>query len=109
MATALAILAVVTAISLLTASSDRGLVTSAFAQGVSPKMHLEEGIKSLKSGDNQGALMHLNEANKGLASSSSSSDQTAKMHLDEGIKAVKANDNQGALMHLNAADKALSG
>ena len=66
MATALAILAVVTAISLLTASSDRGLVTSAFAQGVSPKMHLEEGIKSLKSGDNQGALMHLGIADKTL-------------------------------------------
>jgi hypothetical protein len=35
---------------------------SAFAQTITPKMHLEEGIKALKSGDNQGALMHLNEA-----------------------------------------------
>jgi hypothetical protein len=77
--------------------------TPAFAQGVTPKMHLEEGIKALKAGDTQGALMHLNEADKGI------SDQSAKMHLDEGIKAVKANDNQGALMHLDVADKALSG
>lgn len=77
--------------------------TPAFAQGVTPKMHLEEGIKALKAGDTQGALMHLDEANKGI------SDQSAKMHLDEGIKALKANDNQGALTHLDAADKALSG
>ena len=75
----------------------------AFAQEVTPKMHLEEGIKALKSGDTQGALMHLDEADKGI------SDQSAKMHLDEGIKALNANDNQGALMHLDAADKALSG
>jgi ABC-type spermidine/putrescine transport system permease subunit I len=34
----------------------------AFAQGMTPKMHLEEGIKALKSSDNQGALMHLNAA-----------------------------------------------
>ena len=82
--------------------------TPAFAQTITPKMHLEEGIKAVKADDNQGALMHLDAADKGLASSSSS-DQTAKMHLDEGIKAVKANDKQGALMHLDAADKALSG
>jgi hypothetical protein len=49
----------------------------AFAQGVTPKMHLEEGIKALKAGDTQGALMHLDEAGKGL------SDQSAKMHLDK--------------------------
>src|ERR687886_615269 len=75
----------------------------AFAQGVTPKMHLEEGIKALKAGDQQGALMHLNEADKGI------SDQSAKMHLDEGIKALKGGDQQGALMHLGAADKALGG
>jgi hypothetical protein len=77
--------------------------TPAFAQGVTPKMHLEEGIKALKAGDTQGALTHLDEADKSI------SDQSAKMHLDEGIKALKANDNQGALTHLDAADKALSG
>jgi hypothetical protein len=77
--------------------------TPAFAGPISPKAHLEEGIKALKAGDTQGALTHLNAADQGL--SSSSSDQSAKMHLDEGIKALKANDNQGALMHLNAADQ----
>src|SRR6188472_4714915 len=73
----------------------------AFAQGMTPKMHLEEGIKALKAGDNQGALMHLSAADQGL---SSSSDQSAKMHLGEGIKAVKSGDQQGALMHLGVAD-----
>ena len=33
---------------------------SAFAQTITPKMHLDEGIKALKNGDNQGAMMHLN-------------------------------------------------
>src|SRR5918911_1529039 len=75
----------------------------AFAQGMTPQMHLEEGIKALKAGDNQGALTHLSAADQGLT------DQTAKFHLDEGIKAVKAGDNQGALMHLGAADQALGG
>ena len=32
---------------------------SAFAQTITPKMHLDEGIKALKANDNQGALMHL--------------------------------------------------
>jgi Flp pilus assembly protein TadD len=77
--------------------------TQAFAQGMTPQMHLEEGIKALKAGDNQGALTHLSAADQGLT------DQTAKFHLDEGIKALKAGDNQGALMHLGAADKALGG
>ena len=77
-----------------------------FATPLSPKVHLEEGIKALRSGDSQGALMHLSVADQGL---SSSSDQSAKMHLDEGIKALKAGDTQGALMHLNAADQALGG
>ena len=79
----------------------------AFATPLSPKVHLEEGIKALRSGDSQGALMHLSVADQGL--SSSSSDQSAKMHLDEGIKAIKASDTQGAMMHLQAADQALGG
>jgi len=99
------LLSAVLALSIL-AKADFG--PSAFAQTITPKMHLDEGIKALKANDNQGALMHLNEADKGLASSSSS-DQSAKMHLDEGIKALKANDNQGALMHLGVADQILSG
>jgi len=77
--------------------------TSAFAQGMTPKMHLEEGIKALKAGDTQGGLMHLNAADQGL------SDQSAKMHLEQGIKALQGGDQQGALMHSGAADEALGG
>jgi hypothetical protein len=99
----LLLLSAVLAVSVL-AKADFG--APAFAQGMTPKMHLEEGIKALKAGDNQGALMHLGAADQGL---SSSSDQSAKMHLDEGIKALKAGDNQGALMHLGIADQALGG
>ena len=43
----------------------------AFAQSA-PKMHLDQGIKALESGDNQGAKMHLNAADQALAGSSSS-------------------------------------
>jgi hypothetical protein len=77
--------------------------TPAFAQGMTPQMHLEEGIKALKAGDSQVALTHLSAADQGI------SNQSAKFHLDEGIKAVKSGDQQGALMHLGAADKALGG
>jgi hypothetical protein len=94
------ILLAVLALSLL-AKANFG--ATAFAQGMTPKMHLEEGIKALKSGDKQGALMHLSAADQGL----SSSDQSAKMHLEKGIEALKSGDNQGALMHLDLADKAL--
>jgi len=97
------ILSAILALSVI-AKSDFG--TTAFAQGMTPKMHLEEGIKALKAGDNQGALMHLGAADQGLTSPS---DQSAKMHLDQGISALKAGDNQGALMHVGAADQALGG
>jgi hypothetical protein len=43
--------------------------TSAFAQGMTPKMHLDEGIKALKAGDQQGALMHLGAADEALGGS----------------------------------------
>jgi hypothetical protein len=46
------------------AKSDFG--APAFAQGVTPKMHLDEGIKALKAGDQQGALMHLGVADQAL-------------------------------------------
>jgi hypothetical protein len=80
----------------------------AFAQGMTPKMHLEEGIKALKSSDNQGALMHLNAADKLLVEIHvPASAQSAKMHLDEGIKALQSGDTKGALMHLNIANQTL--
>ena len=99
---------IVSAVLALSVSTKSDFITSAFGQDVTPKIHLEEAIKALKSGNNKGAMTHLTEADKGITGSSSS-DQTAKMHIDEGMKAVKANDNQGALMHLGTADKALGG
>ena len=42
----------------------------AFAQTLTPKAHLDEGIKALKSGDNQGAMMHLNIADQALGGTS---------------------------------------
>ena len=41
----------------------------AFAQS-SAKMHLDQGIKALESGDNQGAKMHLDAADQALGGSS---------------------------------------
>jgi hypothetical protein len=60
------LLSAVLALSLL-AKADFG--TPTFAQGMTPKMHLEEGIKALKAGDNQGALMHLGVADQVLGGS----------------------------------------
>ena len=42
---------------------------SAFAETITPKMHLDEGIKALKANDNQGALMHLGVADQILSGS----------------------------------------
>jgi hypothetical protein len=58
------LLSAILALSVL-AKSDFG--TPAFAQGMTPKMHLDEGIKALKAGDNQGALMHSGVADQALA------------------------------------------
>jgi len=88
----------------IVAQANFKVIPSAYAQNMTPKMHLEEGIKALKSGDNQGAMMHLDAAEQGLTSAS---DQSAKMHLDQGIQALKNGDNQGAMMHLDAADQSL--
>ena len=41
----------------------------AFAQSA-PKMHLDQGIKALDSGDTQGAKMHLNAADQALGGTS---------------------------------------
>jgi hypothetical protein len=61
-------------------------------------MHLDAGIKALQSGDTNGALMHLQQADKTLTGA-------AKMHLDAGIKALQSGDTNGALMHLQQAQK----
>jgi len=73
------------------------------------KMHLDEGIKVLKTGDTRGALMHLHISDKILSGITSSSAQTGRMHLDEGIKVLKTGDIKGALMHLHISDKILGG
>ena len=73
------------------------------------KMHLDEGIKVLKTGDIKGALMHLHISDKILSGSTSSSAQTGRMHLDEGIKVLKTGNIKGALMHLHISDKILGG
>jgi hypothetical protein len=57
------LLSAVLAMSVL-AKADFG--APAFAQEMTPKMHLEEGIKAVKAGDNQGALMHLSAADQAL-------------------------------------------
>ncbi|MFL6315820.1 MAG: hypothetical protein ACJ73C_03645 [Nitrososphaeraceae archaeon] len=61
------IISAILALSVL-AKSDFG--TPAFGEldhAMTPKMHLEEGIKALKAGDNQGALMHSGVADQALA------------------------------------------
>ena len=73
------------------------------------RMHLDEGIKVLKTGDIKGALMHLHISDKILSGITSSSAQTGRMHLDEGIKVLKTGDIKGALMHLHISDKILGG
>jgi|SRR5215831_10605732 len=75
----------------------------------SGKVHLDEGIKVLKTGDTRGALMHLHISDKILSGITSSSAQTGRMHLDEGIKVLKTGDIKGALMHLHISDKILGG
>jgi hypothetical protein len=50
------------------AISDFG--THALAQTITPKMHLDEGVKALKANDNQGSLMHLGVADKILSGGS---------------------------------------
>jgi hypothetical protein len=43
-----------------------GNLTGGGGNMVSAKMHLEEGIKSLQSGDSQAAMIHLKAADKAL-------------------------------------------
>jgi len=67
------------------------------------KLHIEEAIKALESGDKQAATTHLTAAQAAI---SGESDQ-AKMHFGEGMKAFSGGDTNGALMHLKAAMQAL--
>jgi hypothetical protein len=78
-------------------------MTTSNTSGGSAKMHLEEAIKALESGNKDAASTHLTAAQQAI---SGESDQ-AKMHFDEGMKAFSAGDTNGALMHLKAAKDAL--
>ena len=71
--------------------------------GGSAKMHLEEGIKALESGNIQAANMHLDFARQAMANSPTN----AVKHFEEGMKALGTGDSNGALMHLKLADQAL--
>ncbi len=67
------------------------------------KMHLDEGIKALQSGDTNSAMTHLKAADELLSAGE------AKMHLDEGIKALQSGDTNSAMTHVKAAESALTG
>jgi hypothetical protein len=78
-------------------------MTTSGTSGGSAKMHIDEAIKALDSGDKQAASTHLTAAQQTI---SGESDQ-AKMHFGEGMKAFSSGDSNGALMHLKAAIQAL--
>jgi hypothetical protein len=64
------------------------------------KMHVDESLKALQSGDHQGGVMHMQEAAKTATG-------TAKMHVDESLKALQSGDHQGGVMHAQEAQKNL--
>ena len=65
--------------------------------GGQAQFHLSEAMKALQGGDNDGAMMHLEEADKTLPAGE------AKMHLGEAMKALQGGDTDGAMMHLELA------
>ena len=67
------------------------------------KMHLEEGIKALESGNIQAANTHLDFARQAMANAPTN----ALKHFEEGMNALGAGDSNGALTHLKLADQAL--
>jgi hypothetical protein len=79
-----------------------GNMTPGGMMGGSPKMHLEEAIKALESGNIQLANMHLNIAKQAMANAPTN----AVKHFEEGMKALDAGDSNGALMHLKLAEQA---
>ena len=81
--------------------STMNLNSIAFAQSSSQgNIHLDAAAKALQSGDTNGALTHMNEADKTLTGA-------AKMHLDAAISALQSGDKNGATMHLQEAQKNL--
>lgn len=80
-----------------------GNATIANTSGSSAKMHLEEGIKALQSGDKEGAMTHLSLAQQAMSGSS----PEAIKHFEEGMKALESGDSNGAIMHLQFAEQSL--
>src|SRR5919197_6733680 len=80
-----------------TAGGAANMTSTSSSTAGEAKMHLDEGIKALQSGDTNGAMMHLKLADDKLSTGE------AKMHLDEGIKALQSGDTNGAMMHLKLA------
>ena len=78
-------------------------MTTSDTSGSSAKMHLEEGIKALKSGDNDAAKTHLDAAKLAMTNAP----DEAMKHFEEGMKAFNDGDTKGAIMHLNFAEEAL--
>jgi cellobiose-specific phosphotransferase system component IIA len=78
-------------------------MTTSDTSGSSAKMHLEEGIKALKSGDNEAAKTHLDAAKQAMTNAPGE----AVKHFEEGMKALENGDSKGAIMHLDFADQAL--
>ncbi len=78
-------------------------MTTSDTSGSSAKMHLEEGIKALKSGDNEAAKTHLDAAKQAMTNAPGE----AMKHFEEGMKALGNGDSKGAIMHLQFADQAL--
>jgi hypothetical protein len=80
-----------------------GNMTTSDTSVSSAKMHLEEAIKALQSGDKQGATTHLGLAEPGMVNAP----PAAIMHFGEGMKALSAGNTNGAITHLTAADQSL--
>jgi hypothetical protein len=64
-------------------------MTTSDTSGSSAKMHLE-GIKALKSGDNQAAMIHLNAAKQAIVAGEEMN------RFEQGLKALENGDSKGA-------------
>jgi hypothetical protein len=65
-------------------------MTTSDTSGSSAKMHLEQGIKALKSGDNQAAMIHLNAAKQVIVAGEATND------FEQEMKALENGDSNGA-------------
>jgi len=76
-----------------------GNATMSNTSGSSTKMHLEEGIKALQTGDKEGAMTQLKAAQQAMSESS----PEAIKRFEEGMKALSGGDTNGAITHLGFA------